>query len=93
MKPFLPEIQPLANAFVEKSPLPTSYTNVFRASGWAEERILDFGLDAHRRNADGGEPAVMRQRLVLTWGCPKAWVAAISRAMLTIWFGSLLGFA
>ena len=51
--------------------LPTTYTNVFRASGSAEELILDFGLDPHRRMAEGGEAAVMSQRLVLTWGHAK----------------------
>lgn len=46
----------------------TTYTNVFRASGSAEELILDFGFDAHRRTTDGGEATVMLQRLALTWG-------------------------
>jgi hypothetical protein len=56
---------------IDTRSLPTTYTNVFRASGSAEELILDFGLDAHRRTAEGGEPAVMLQRLVLTWGHAK----------------------
>ncbi len=47
--------------------LSTTYTNFFRASGSAEELILDFGLDPHRRTEDAPEPAVMLQRLVLTW--------------------------
>jgi hypothetical protein len=48
--------------------LSPTYTNVFQASGSAEELILDFGLDAHRRTDAGSEPTVMLQRLVLTWG-------------------------
>jgi hypothetical protein len=48
--------------------LPATYTNYFRASGSAEELILDFGLDAHRHGGDDSEPIVMLQRLVLTWG-------------------------
>jgi hypothetical protein len=51
--------------------LPTTYTNIYRASGSPEELILDFGLDAHRRTAEGGEAAVMLQRLVLSWGSAK----------------------
>jgi hypothetical protein len=56
---------------VSGCPLPATYTNVFRASGSPEELILDFGLDAHRRTAEGGEAAVMVQRLVLSWGSAK----------------------
>ena len=63
-------VAPSAASFEGRS-LPTNYTNVFRASGSAEELILDFGLDPHRRTTEGGEPAVMLQRLVLTWGHAK----------------------
>lgn len=65
-----PANQPLSPV-LDKPRLPTTYTNVFRAGSSAEELILDFGLDAHRRTADGGEPAVMLQRLVLTWSHAK----------------------
>jgi hypothetical protein len=71
VQPSLPEAQPPSSSSFEKASLPTTYSNVFRASGSAEELILDFGLDAHRRTADGGEPAVMLQRLVLTWSHAK----------------------
>ncbi len=52
-------------------PLPSTYANVFRASGSAEELILDFGLDAHRHGDDNPEPIVMLQRLILTWNNAK----------------------
>jgi hypothetical protein len=47
--------------------LPTTYTNYFRASRSAEELILDFGLDPHRRTDDAPEAPMLLQRLVLTW--------------------------
>ena len=52
---------------VDPHPLFTMYTNYFRASGSAEELILDFGLDPHRHTDDAPEPAALHQRLVLTW--------------------------
>ena len=56
---------------VDAQGMPTTYTNLFRASGSSEELILDFGLDLHRRTPDGGDAAVMLQRVVLTWGHAK----------------------
>jgi hypothetical protein len=53
---------------VDAHALMATYTNYFRASGSAEELILDFGLDAHRHIGDAAEPIVLLQRLVLTWG-------------------------
>ncbi|HEY7426823.1 MAG TPA: DUF3467 domain-containing protein [Gemmataceae bacterium] len=57
---------------IDTRSLPTTYTNYFRASGSAEELILDFGLDPQRHNPnDAPEPTVLLQRLVLTWGNAK----------------------
>jgi hypothetical protein len=54
---------------IDPRSLPTTYTNYFRASGSAEELILDFGLDPQRHNPDDApEPPVLLQRLVLSWG-------------------------
>ena len=69
-------MSPAPSVAPDASPLdgrgvPTTYTNVFRASGSSEELILDFGLDPHRRSPEANESAVMLQRLVLTWGHAK----------------------
>ncbi len=56
---------------VETRSLTTTYANMFRASGSAEELILDFGLDAHRHGDDNPEAIVMLQRLILTWNNAK----------------------
>jgi hypothetical protein len=57
---------------IDRRSLPTTYTNYFRASGSAEELILDFGLDPQRHNPDDDpESIVLLQRLVLTWGNAK----------------------
>ncbi len=52
---------------LEAHSLTAIYANFFRASGTADELILDFGVDAHQQTPNGPEPIVLSQRLVLTW--------------------------
>lgn len=47
--------------------LTTTYSNYFRASGSADEVILDFGVDGHHHNANGPEPIQLLQRVALSW--------------------------
>ncbi len=43
------------------------YTNVFQASGTADEIILDFGLFDQRQAESGPASVPISQRLVLSW--------------------------
>ncbi len=48
------------------------YSNYFRSSASADEVILDFGLHAFHRDANGPEPIQLTHRLVLSWNTARA---------------------